>query len=1110
MLRVMFCSCARWGSRQAVWFLGVWALGAVCAAASLRPAQLRCEHLEDPVGIDAAEPRLSWLVEAVAPGVRGARQTAYQVQVASTAARLAGGQADRWDSGRVASDQSVLVRYAGPRLESGQECCWRVRVWDERGEASDWSSPARWTMGLLRAEDWRGAWIGKDETAGSTAVAGTSWIWYPEGDPANAAPPEERLFRQRFEIAEDTTVRSARLLIAADNEFVAYVNGRLAGQGGNFKVAAELDVAGLLAPGPNVLAVKVRNVGTAPNPAGLLARLEVVAATGERAELVTDETWRTTRVAGAGWERPDYNHGGWQRARVLGPAGMAPWGEISGPEDRRLPARYLRKEFRVDKKVRRATAYVSGLGWSELYLNGGKVGDQVLSPGLTDYAKRVLYVTHDVTDALRRGDNCMGVILGNGRFFAPRLTVPTATRTFGYPKLRCQLHLQYVDGTEEVVVSDGTWKLTAQGPITANNEYDGEEYDARREFGAWAEPGFDDNEWETAQTVAAPGGRLVAEMMPPRRVLETRKPLAQHERSPGVWIFDFGQNLAGWCRLSAQGKAGTVVVLRHAETLRPDGTLDFESLRSAKATDIYTLRGRGRESYEPRFTCHGFRYVELRGYPGAPGPDALEACVVGDALTVAGEWSSSNPLLNRIHQNVVWSVRGNYRSIPTDCPQRDERQGWLGERAEASRGESFLFHNAALYSKWVRDMADAQLDTGSLPDVCPPYWPVYTDNVTWPATFVLLPGHLWTQFGDADVVRDHYAAMQRWVEHMTGFLRDDLMPRDTYGDWAVPPEGPGLTHAQDPGRMTHPVLLGTATFARCLTRLADYADMLGQPDDAGAYRERAGRLKAALNARFLDAARGAYENGSQTASVLPLAYDLVPEEARCGVAAHLVRQIMDGADGHLGTGVVGGQWLLRTLTAQGRADLAYRIASNRTYPSWGYMVEQGATTLWELWNGDTASPAVGSGNHVMLVGDLVLWMYEDLAGIRADPARPGFQRVVMKPHPVGDLTHVQATHRSPYGWIRSTWRAEWPTGGAPGLRAGGAANAGAAGPLRFTWDIEIPPNTTATLHVPVVGQQTVTESGRPAAEAVGLRLQARQPDRVVFEAVSGRYTFDVR
>jgi alpha-L-rhamnosidase len=1102
--------CARRGLRKAVRFLALLGLSGACVAASLRPAQLRCEHLEDPAGIDAAEPRLSWVLEPVDPAVRGTRQTAYQVQVASSAARLAGGEADRWDSGQVASDQSVLVRYAGERLGSGQECYWRVRVWDERGQASDWSAAARWTMGLLGADDWRGVWIGKDETTGSTAIAGTSWIWHPEGDPATAAPPEERFFRQRFEIAKDTTVQSARWLVVADNEFVAYVNGRVAGQGGNFQVAAELDVAGLLAPGPNVLAVKVRNVGTAPNPAGLLARLEVVAATGERAELVTDETWRTSRAAGTGWERPDYNHGGWQRAKVLGPAGMAPWGAISGPEDRRLAARHLRKEFRVEKKVRRATAYVSGLGWSELYLNGRKVGDDVLSPGLTDYAKRVFYVTHEVTDVVRRGNNCVGVVLGNGRFFAPRLTVPTETRTFGFPKLRFQLHLEYADGTEAVVVSDGTWKLTAEGPITANNEYDGEAYDARRELGDWAAPGYDDRAWDTAQSVAAPAGRLVAEMIPPRRVIETRRPLARRELSPGVWIYDFGQNLVGWCRLSVQGRAGTVLRLRHAETLRPDGTLDLDSLRGAKATDTYTLKGRGQESYEPRFTCHGFRYVELRGYPDAPGPDALEARVASDALTEAGAWSSSNPLLDRIHQNVVWGLRGNYRSIPTDCPQRDERQGWLGDRAEASRGESFLFHNAALYAKWVQDMADAQLDSGSLPDVCPPYWPVYTDNVTWPAAFVLIPGHLWTQFGDADVLRRHYPAMQRWVEYMAGFLRDDLMPRDTYGDWGVPPEDPGLTHAQDPGRVTHPVLLGTAAFAHGLTRLAAYADALGRPDDARAYRDRAGRLQTALNARFLDPARGGYDNGSPTSSVLPLAYDLVPEESRDRVVAHLVQQINDGANGHLGTGVVGGQWLLRTLTAQGRVDLAYRIASNRTYPSWGYMVERGATTLWELWNADTASPAVGSGNHVMLVGDLVLWLYEDLAGIRADPARPGFKHILMKPHPVGDLTHVQATHRSPYGWIRSTWRAEWPAEGAPGLRPGSAANDRGAGPVRFVWDIEIPPNTTATLQVPAVGQQTVTESGRPAAEAVGLRLQTRQQDRVVFEAVPGRYTFEVR
>jgi alpha-L-rhamnosidase len=314
----------------------------------------------------------------------------------------------------------------------------------------------------------------------------------------------------------------------------------------------------------------------------------------------------------------------------------------------------------------------------------------------------------------------------------------------------------------------------------------------------------------------------------------------------------------------------------------------------------------------------------------------------------------------------------------------------------------FLFHNAALYGKWVQDMADAQLDTGGVPDVCPAYWPIYSDNVTWPASTVLIPGHLYTQFGDTTVLERHYPSMRRWMDYMTGFIQDDLMPRDTYGDWCVPPEDPALIHSQDPTRKTHPTILATSYYVHCLNLMTQYAGLLSRADDATRYRALATRLTVALNARFYDAQRGYYDNGSQTSCVLPLALGLVPEGQDARVFAQLVSKISGDSRNHIGTGLVGSQWLMRTLTAQGRVDLAYTLAANRTYPSWGYMVDQGATTIWELWNGDTADPAMNSGNHVMLVGDLVVWMYECLAVIQLDPEHRGFQTHSMEPHPVGD------------------------------------------------------------------------------------------------------------
>ncbi len=1061
--------------------------------ASVRPVELRCEYLRNPRGIDVPRPRLSWQLEALEPAARGQRQSAYQVLVASSPRALAADRGDLWDSGRVDSDQSVHVEYVGAPLTSRQACYWKVRVWDEQGRRSAWSAPAFWSMGLLKPGDWTGQWIGRDETlADAVVLSGASWIWFPEGNPAVAAPVETRYFRRRFTLPERARVESARLLVAADNAFELFVNGVRTGAGHNFKVAAEFNLADRLRPGDNVLALAVRNVGETENPAGLLARLELTVNPGGSAVLVTDEEWRVSRLAVAGWERPDFNAGGWAPARVLGPAGMAPWGEVTGPEDRRLPARQLRREFSLSKPVRRATVYYSGLGLSELYLNGRRIGDEALSPGLTQYTRRVFYLTHDVTDAVRRGRNCVAVWLGNGRYFAPRLRTPTETRTYGFPKLLLQLEVEHPDGTMTRVVSDASWRLTTEGPLRANNEYDGEEYDARRERRGWTRPGFDDSDWEPARVVAPPGGRLVAPMTPPIRVVETRTPAAWREVEPGVWICDFGQNLVGWCRLKVRGRAGTVVSLRHAETLRPDGRLYLDNLRGARVTDTYILAGRGLEVYEPRFTYHGFRYVELRGYPGWPGRDTLTACVVHDDLEPAGEWSSSHPLLNRLYQNIYWGVRGNYRSLPTDCPQRDERQGWLGDRSEESRGETYLFLVAPLYAKWIQDFADAQNDNGSVPDVCPPYWPIYSDNVTWPASTVLIPGHLHTQYGDRRILERHYPSMQRWIEHMSRYLENDLMPRDTYGDWCVPPEDPKLIHSQDPARKTDGALLATAYFAHCLRQLAGYADLLGRPDDARRYRDLAARLRAALHARFFDPAKGYYDNGSQTSCVLPLAMNLAPEGQQARLFEHLVRKIVDETRSHIGTGLIGGQWLMRTLSAWGRMDLAWTLATNRTYPSWGYMIEKGATTIWELWNGDTADPAMNSGNHVMLVGDLLIWMFENLAGIRADSARPGFKHIVMEPTPVGDLTHVRAAHRSPYGLVVSHWRVE-PE------RSGGAFSV-------FHWDVTVPPNTTATLRVPLGPRGIVTEGQMPASAAPGLRALGTDGRWAKFEASPGRYS----
>jgi alpha-L-rhamnosidase len=761
-------------------------------------------------------------------------------------------------------------------------------------------------------------------------------------------------------------------------------------------------------------------------------------------------------------------------------------GEVVTNESRRLPARWLRKEFAAPKEIKRATVCFSGLGWSELYINGEKIGDHVLSPPLSEYPKRVYYEIFEVAGRLKPGANAVGVVLGNGRFYAPRRAHPTKTLSFDFPKLLLQLHIEYADGTATNIVSDESWKLTTNGPIVANNEYDGEEYDAREEFPGWSEPGFDDSAWQPAQIVSAPDGVLSGVRQEPIHVTQRLKPVSVKELNPGVFIFDMGQNMVGWCQLKVRGPAGTQVELRHAETLKPDGSLYTANLRSARATDIYTLKGHGEEIWQPRFTLHGFRFVEMTGYPGRPTLDSLSGCVVNDDLPVTGEFECSNPLLNKIYHNIVWGVRGNYHSIPTDCPQRDERQGWLGDRAEESRGETYFFDNEALYAKWLQDMADAQKTNGSIPDVCPSYWPLYNDDVTWPSTSIIIPEMLRDQFGDEQIIARHYDSARMWIEHMMGFVTNGIIARDRYGDWCVPPEDPTLIHSKDPKRNTNPVLLATPFFYHDLRLMENEARRLGKTDDANCFGKLADEIKVAFNEKFLNRDLGQYDNGTPTSCVLPLAFGLVPDDMRGKIFDHLVHKITDETHGHIGTGLVGGQFLMRVLTANGRLDLAYMIATQETYPSWGYMVEHGATTVWELWNGDTANPAMNSGNHVMLVGDLAIWLYEDLAGIKADPEQPGFKHIIMQPTPVGDLKFVRATHLSPYGWISSEWHWEGD---------------------QFDWQIKIPANTTATVYLPVQNVEAVTESGRPLAGANGVKFLRVEDGRVVVDVQSGAYHF---
>lgn len=758
------------------------------------------------------------------------------------------------------------------------------------------------------------------------------------------------------------------------------------------------------------------------------------------------------------------------------------------PERRKtiLSARMLRKEFEIEKKIKSATAFISGLGLFEMFVNGEKIGDQVLAPALTEYNKRSFYMTFDVTQNLQSGKNAIGVILGNGRFFAPRTGKDEQTRNFGFPKMICQIDIQFEDGTSESIITDETWKLTTNGPIRKNNEYDGEFYDARMEIKDWDKSGFDDAAWMNVELVEKPGEKLVAQPNEAIKIMEEITPVSVNEIEPGKWIFDMGQNMVGWVELTVKGKSGDKVSLRFAETLNNDGSLFLDNIRTAEVTDTYILKGEDEEKWEPRFTYHGFRFVEMTGFPGSPTLSAIKGKVIYDALEVTGSFSGSNSMINQIYKNATWGIKGNYRSIPTDCPQRDERQGWLGDRSAECTGESYIFDISKLYNKWVTDISDAQLENGSVPDVAPAYWPTYTDNTTWPGTFLFASDMLYTQYGDLKTIETNYAGMRKWINHMSTFLDKGIMPKDTYGDWCVPPEDLRLINTSDPSRLTSAEFIGTAYFYYELNLMQKFALLLGKTDDAAEYSKTAETVKTAFNQKFSDSAEAKYSNNTSTANILALAFNLVPAENKEKIVNNLLQKILSENGGHVGNGLIGGQWLMRVLTESGHADVAYMLATQTTYPSWGYMVEKGATTIWELWNGDTGDPGMNSGNHVMLLGDLIIWFYEDLAGIKADPENPGFKNTIMKPSFSCGITSVDASYNSVYGKINSKWE----------LNNG-----------NLNWNMKIPANTTATIYIPAGEKDDVKEGAGSASRSKGVKYIKAEDGCFVFELQSGSYAF---
>ncbi|MFV8374518.1 family 78 glycoside hydrolase catalytic domain [Flavobacterium sp. LB1P71] len=769
----------------------------------------------------------------------------------------------------------------------------------------------------------------------------------------------------------------------------------------------------------------------------------------------------------------------WKSTRWIGYDKVSPLDSVS--QFARLSARYLRKEIDLKKPIKEAKVYIMGMGLYELYINGKKIGDQVLAPVATDYTKNVKYNVFDVTSQLKEGKNMLGTILGNGRFFAMRQDYkPYKIKSFGFPKMALQLFIEYADGSKEVIRTDDTWKLTTDGPILSNNEYDGEEYDARKEMKDWNRTNFDDKTWVNARYVQEPGGFYEAQMTPNMKIMGEVKPLSIKTTPKGTYILDMGQNMVGWLQLKAKGKSGDQITMKFAESLQADGSLYIANLRDAKTTDVYTLKGEGEEIWEPRFIFHGFRFVEISGYTTKPTLDNFIGKVVYDDIKTTGTFESSDATMNQIFKNAYWGIRGNYKGMPIDCPQRNERQPWLGDRTTGAYGESFLFDNQTLYAKWLDDIKYSQTQDGGLPDVAPAFWRYYGDNVTWPGTYITVADMLYQQFADAAVVKKQYPSMKKWMTYMEeNYLQNDLMDKDKYGDWCVPPESLELIRSKDPTRLTDGGLLSSAFYYQLLGIMKKFAKIANAEADIVHYEDLSIRIKIAFNAKYLNVATNNYANNTVTANVLPLAFGLVPENLKEKVFQSMVHEVEVTKNGHISTGVIGTQFLMRTLTNFGRGDLAYKLASNKTYPSWGYMVENGATTIWELWNGNTADPTMNSQNHVMLLGDLLIWYYENMAGIKSNPETPGFKQIIMKPDFKAGLTYVNASYESIYGLIKSDWKTS---------------------KTNLVWKIIIPANSSALVYLPTTNASDVKVNNEKVSKSCKI-----ENNKLVLELPSGSY-----
>ena len=785
------------------------------------------------------------------------------------------------------------------------------------------------------------------------------------------------------------------------------------------------------------------------------------------------------------WSSPAF----WEMGLLQSSDWLASWIEPDLTEDTSAPqpSPLLRDTFQSKGPVKEARAYVTSHGLYEMYLNGQRVGDAVFTPGWTSYNKRLQYQTYDVTSFLRRGANALGIVLGSG-WFRGNIGFNGHRNFYGDRlALLVQLRIDYADGSHQIVGTDQHWK-SATGPILMSEIYHGETYDARLEKPGWTLPAYDDKDWSGVKVGEYRKDILIAPAGPPVRRTEELKPVRIIKTPAGETVVDFGQNMVGWVRLKCQGARGVTVTLRHAEVLDKAGNFYAANLRGAKQTVKYTLKGGGLETFEPHFTFQGFRYVSVEGFPGELTTDSLSGIVIHSDMERASEFETSNPLINQLQHNIVWGQKGNFLDVPTDCPQRDERLGWTGDAQVFARTAIFNMNTAGFYTKWLRDMAADQLQNGSVPYVIPDVLSATgrgAGAAGWADAAVIIPWTMYLTYGDKRLLAEQYQSMAKWIEYMRGRAGDDYIWDGDYhfGDWlafaTTRPDYPGATTSKD--------FIATAFYAHSTDLMRQIAHVLGKENDAARYADLFTKIRNAFQKEYVTE-RGRVGEDTQTAYVLALEFDLLPESLRSIAAERLAREVR--TRGHLTTGFLGTPYLCHVLSRYGYLKEAYLLLNRDQYPSWLYPVKQGATTIWERWDGQKPDgsfqdASMNSFNHYAYgaIGD---WMYRVVAGIEVDREAPGYKHILIQPQPGGGLTRARASHLSQYGRVTSAWE----------LKDG-----------RIELTIAIPANTRATVRLPNSSTTAVSEGGKALVVGDGITSVTRDGDSLVVKLGSGRYVF---